>query len=323
MDKTNPDISIVVPLYNEGKNIPPLISALENVLDGLDRLYEIVLVDDGSTDDTLSGAKKAASRNPRVKIVTFKKNFGQTAAMAAGFDHSTGNIIIPMDGDLQNDPRDIPRLLEKLDEGYDVVSGWRKNRKDQKLKRIVPSVIANKVISIISGVHLHDYGCSLKAYRREVIEDVRLYGEMHRFIPIYAVWHGASVTEIEVTHHPRKFGKSKYGIERTFKVILDLVVIKFLGQYVQKPIYIFGGLGIISLLGGFFAGFLAFYFKLIGGKSFVETPLPQLCVLLFILGFNSILMGLLAEICIRIYYESQGKRTYLVKETINFDRQNQ
>lgn len=222
-----------------------------------------------------------------------------------------------MDGDLQNDPNDIPRLLAKLDEGYDVVSGWRRIRKDHALMRNFPSHVANKIISFISRVPLHDYGCTLKAYRRDVIEDVRLYGEMHRFIPIYAVWHGARVTEIEVSHHPRKYGKSKYGFERTVKVILDLIVIKFLGQYVQKPIHIFGFLGILSIIGGFFAGIWAVLLKMIYGTSFIKTPLPQLCVLLFVLGFNAILMGLLAEICIRIYYETGNKRTYLVRETRN------
>jgi dolichol-phosphate mannosyltransferase len=311
------DISIIVPLYNEEQNVFPFTQAVVDVLDGLNKSYEVIFVDDGSTDGTFLNLCEVAQKNPSVKVVSFKRNYGQTSAMAAGFNYSSGEIVIPMDGDLQNDPRDIPRLLAKLGEGYDVVSGWRKDRKDRTLSRIFPSAIANKVISLISGVNLHDYGCTLKAYRRNVIEDVRLYGEMHRFIPIYAVWHGASVAEIEVEHHPRRFGKSKYGFERTFKVILDLMVVKFLGQYVQKPIYIFGGLGILSILAGFLAGLWALYLKFFHHTSLIQTPLPLIFVLLIVLGFNAILMGLLAEICIRIYYESQNKSTYLVRETRN------
>lgn len=311
------DLSVIIPLYNEEDNVFPMVESLKKVLSTVDRSYEIIFVNDGSNDRTRDHLLAACDDNPEVKMVCFKRNFGQTAAMAAGIDYSRGSVIIPMDGDLQNDPGDIPRLLTELDEGYDVVSGWRKNRKDKTLSRIIPSMIANKVISLISGVHLHDYGCSLKAYRRHVIEDVRLYGEMHRFIPIYASWQGAKVTEMVVNHHPRQFGKSKYGIERTVKVILDLIVIKFLGRYVQKPIYIFGGLGFLSLLGGFLAGLWAVYLKYFRNTSFIETPLPQLCVLLFVLGFNAILLGLLAEITIRIYYETQNKRTYLVQEVRN------
>ncbi len=317
--KGSVELSVIIPLLNEEGNVLPLADSLLKVLPGLGKTYEIIFVDDGSTDETFTRLCEVAKKNPEVKVISFKRNFGQTAAMAAGIDSSSGEIIIPMDGDLQNDPADIPRLLSKISEGYDVVSGWRKNRKDRTISRIFPSLIANKIISIIGGVHLHDYGCSLKAYRREVIADVRLYGEMHRFIPIYAAWHGARVTEVVVGHHPRKFGKSKYGIERTVKVILDLIVIKFLGQYVQKPIYIFGGLGILSILGGGLAGLWALYLKLFRDTSFIQTPLPQLFVLLFVLGFNAILLGLLAEISIRTYYETQNKRTYLVRETRNLD----
>ena len=311
------DISIIVPLYNEEQNVFPFTQAAVDVLEGLNKSYEVIFVDDGSTDGTFMNLCEVAQKIPSVKVVSFKCNYGQTSAMAAGFNYSSGGIVIPMDGDLQNDPRDIPRLLAKLEAGYDVVSGWRKDRKDRAFSRIFPSAISNKVISLISGVHLHDYGCTLKAYRRNVIEDVRLYGEMHRFIPIYAVWHGASVAEIEVEHHPRRFGKSKYGFERTFKVILDLMVIKFLGQYVQKPIYVFGGLGILSILGGFLSGLWALYLKFFRHTALIQTPLPLIFVLLIVLGFNAILMGLLAEICIRIYYESQNKPTYLVRETRN------
>lgn len=313
------DLSIIIPLYNEEENVVPLVKSLLEVLEKVPKGYELILVDDGSTDGTFERLEEMARRDQGIKVLSFKRNFGQTAAMSAGIDHARGNILVPMDGDLQNDPRDIPRLLAKLDEGYDVVSGWRKKRRDRTLSRIIPSMIANKIISFISGVHLHDYGCSLKAYRREVIQDVRLYGEMHRFIPIYACWHGARVAEMVVHHRSRKHGKSKYGIERTVKVILDLIVIKFLGQYVQKPIYIFGGLGLISIAGGFLAGLLSVYLKLFGNKSFVQTPLPQLCVLLFVLGFNAILLGLLAEISIRTYYETQNKPTYLIRKTLNLD----
>jgi len=316
-EKQSVAISIIIPFYNEEENILPLFTSLNQVLAKLDKSHEMIFVDDGSTDDTFARLCDVAKENHQVKVISFKRNFGQTAAMAAGIDHASGDIIIPMDGDLQNDPNDIPRLLEKIGEGYDVVSGWRKDRQDNAFFRILPSFVANKIISLISGVHLHDYGCSLKAYCREVIEDVRLYGEMHRFIPIYAFWHGARVTEIDVNHFPRKHGKSKYGIERTFKVILDLVVIKFLGQYVQKPIYIFGGMGLISILGAFVTGFWALYLKYFRATSLIQTPLPQIFVLLFVLGFNSILLGLLAEITIRTYYEAQNKKTYLIRETLN------
>lgn len=312
-------ISIIIPFYNEEENIIPLFTSLYQVLAKLGKSYELIFVDDGSTDATFDRLCDVAKGNPEVKLISFKRNFGQTAAMAAGIDRSSGEILIPMDGDLQNDPNDIPSLLEKLDEGCDVVSGWRKKRQDNALFRILPSFLANKIISLISGVHLHDYGCSLKAYRREVIEDVRLYGEMHRFIPIYAVWHGAKVAEVVVNHLPRRHGKSKYGIERTLKVILDLIVIKFLGQYVQKPIYVFGGAGLVSILGAFAAGLWAIYLKIFRATSFIQTPLPQLCVLLFVLGFNAILLGLLAEITIRTYYEAQNKKTYLIRETRNLE----
>ncbi|MBN1902867.1 glycosyltransferase family 2 protein [Candidatus Sumerlaeota bacterium] len=313
------DISIIVPFYNEEENVLPLYESIKDVMEETHKSFEMIFVDDGSADGTFHVLSDIAERDSLVRIISFRRNFGQTAAMAAGIDHSSGDIIIPLDGDLQNDPGDIPWLLEKLEEGYDVVSGWRKDRKDSPISRNLPSLVANKIISLISGVHLHDYGCSLKAYRRDVIQEVRLYGEMHRFIPIYAVWHGAKVAEIEVRHRPRRHGRSKYGIERTFKVILDLIVVKFLGQYVQKPIYVFGGLGILCVLGGFLTGFWAAYLKYARNTSFIQTPLPQLCVLLFVLGFNAILLGLLAEISTRIYYETQHKKTYLIREKRNFD----
>ncbi len=248
----------------------------------------------------------------RVKVIRFRRNYGQTAALSAGIDHARGEIIIPMDGDLQNDPADIGRLLQKLDEGYDVVSGWRVDRKDP-LHRRVPSILANRLISRLSGVHLHDYGCSLKAYRSSALEDVRLYGEMHRFVPIYASWSGARVTEIPVTHHPRTRGRSNYGMERTIKVVLDLIVVKFLASYATKPIYVFGGFGVLSLLAAVAVFGLMVYLKLAGIRDFVATPLPLVVVMLGLVAFLSILLGLVAELTVRTYYESQGKRTYTIQ----------
>jgi glycosyltransferase involved in cell wall biosynthesis len=253
-------------------------------------------------------------------VIHFRRNFGQTTAIMAGIDYSSGDVLIPMDGDLQNDPQDIPKLLAKLQEGFEVCSGWREDRKDHALKRNLPSRIANWLISKISGVHLHDYGCSLKAYRREVIKGVKLYGEMHRFIPIYATWQGARVAEIPVTHHPRIHGESKYGLERTFKVILDLIVVKFLAQYAQKPIYVFGTFGLVSLFVAFIAAAASLYYKIFGHKSFIETPLPLIFVMASITGIMCILMGLLAEIIMRTYYESQGKSVYLIDECCNLEQ---
>jgi glycosyltransferase involved in cell wall biosynthesis len=278
--------------------------------------YEVIFVDDGSSDGTLEILLDLREKNPNVKIVSFSRNFGQTAALSAGIDFSKGDIIIPMDGDLQTDPEDILPLLEKIGEGFDVVSGWRKRRKDPFLTRRLPSIFANKIISWIGGVHLHDYGCTLKAYRKDILKNIRLYGEMHRFIPIYAQWIGARVSEIPVRHFPRGSGSSKYGMSRVFKVILDLMVVKFLLSYSQKPIYVFGGMGLLMILGSILAGCYAVYLKFFKGTSFILTPLPLLCVFLLLLGFLSILMGFLAEILTRTYYESQGKPTYQIKETI-------
>ncbi|HIN65424.1 MAG TPA: glycosyltransferase, partial [Candidatus Obscuribacterales bacterium] len=251
--------------------------------------------------------------------VRFVRNFGQTAALSAGIDHAKGSIIIPMDADLQNDPADIDRLIEKLEEGYDCVSGWRKNRKDGLMLRLIPSWTANKIISVISGVPLHDYGCSLKAYRREVLEGVRLYGEMHRFVPIYATWMGAKVTEIPVNHYARQFGQSKYGINRTIKVVLDLITIKFMSSYLTKPIYIFGSAGLWSLVACAAAFVWMVVLKYGYGTSFIETPLPVIVSMFFMVGIQLILMGLLAEILVRTYHESQDKRVYTVKKKVNLD----
>lgn len=306
-------LSIIVPFYNEEENITDVYNNISAILDTLDTSSEMIFVDDGSSDRTVEIGKELSTKDTRIKLVELARNFGQTAALMAGIDQAENDVIIAMDGDGQNDPKDIPRLLEKIDEGFDVVSGWRKNRQDKAISRRFPSMIANKLISKISGVHLHDYGCSLKAYRASVIKNVRLYGEMHRFIPIYASWQGGKVTELAVSHHARTKGESKYGLNRIFKVMLDLLVIIFLERYLTKPIYIFGGVGMLSLAGAFFSGIWAFYLKFIENVSFIETPLPLLVTLLTVTGFTSILMGLLAEVISRTYHESQDKRPYLVR----------
>lgn len=316
---SNVEVSIIIPVYNEEESLRPLYDELKQVVQQIQKNTEIIFVNDGSKDNSESILNHLAEQDKMVKVIHLQANFGQTAAIAAGLDHAEGEIIIPIDADLQNDPRDIPRLLAKLEEGYDVVSGWRKNRQDKWFNRTLPSLVANKLISIISGVKLHDYGCTLKAYRRKVIKDVKLYGEMHRFIPIYSAWYGAKVTEIVVNHRPRRFGKSKYGFERVIKVLLDLIVIKFLGDYAHKPIYVFGGVGILSFILAFLSGLWALYLKFFQKVSFIQTPLPLLFVLLIVLGFNAILLGLLAEISIRTYYEAQNKPTYLIKEKRNFE----
>ena len=302
-------VSVVVPVFNEELNIEELYGRITAVLRDS---VEFIFVDDGSTDGTFARLRRLAAGDPRVRLVRFRRNFGQTAALSAGIDHARAEIIVPMDGDLQNDPKDIPRLLAKLDEGYDVVSGWRVHRRDPLSKRLL-SLIANRLISWISGVHLHDYGCSLKAYRRAVLEDVRLYGEMHRFVPIYASWQGARVAELTVEHHARTRGKSNYGMERTAKALLDLIVVKFLASYATKPIYVFGGFGLLA----FFLALLTFgwmlYYKLAGLKDFVQTPLPLVVVMLLLVGCLSMLLGLVAELTVRTYYESQGKRTYVLR----------
>jgi len=309
-------LSILIPIYNEEGNLSMLYEKLMTALKKAGKPYEVIFVDDGSSDGTLEILLDLREKNPNVKIVSFSRNFGQTAALSAGIDFSKGDIIIPMDGDLQTDPEDILPLLEKIGEGFDVASGWRKRRKDPFLTRRLPSIFANKIISWIGGVHLHDYGCTLKAYRKDILKNIRLYGEMHRFIPIYAQWIGARVSEIPVRHFPRGSGSSKYGMSRVFKVILDLMVVKFLLSYSQKPIYVFGGMGLLMILGSILAGCYAVYLKFFKGTSFILTPLPLLCVFLLLLGFLSILMGFLAEILTRTYYESQGKPTYQIKETI-------
>ncbi len=317
-----PEISLFLPVLNEEPNLRPLHAKIDEALAALGRTAEVIYVDDGSTDGGLEVLREIAARDPRVHVISLRRNYGQTAAMAAGIDAARGRVLIPMDADMQNDPRDIERLLDKLDEGYDVVSGWRKERQDKMVTRKIPSMIANSIISMIGGVKLHDYGCSLKAYRREFLKDVRLYGEMHRFIPIYASWVGARVTEIPVRHYARTMGKSKYGLSRTFKVMLDLMTIKFMASYHTKPIYVFGMFGIgafgISLLAALWA-----VSRKLQGESFIRTPLPVLAVVMFAVGIQFILMGLLAEMLVRTYHESQAKAIYVVRERVGFEDERQ
>jgi glycosyltransferase involved in cell wall biosynthesis len=313
-----PDISVFLPVFDEEPNLRLLHEKLDAALRKLGRTAEIIYVDDGSRDGSLAVLRELANADERVRVVSLKRNYGQTAAMAAGIDAARGRVLIPMDADLQNDPADITRLLEKLDEGYDVVSGWRKNRQDKLITRKIPSMLANRLISWIGGVPLHDYGCSLKAYRRESLEDVRLYGEMHRFIPIYASWAGARVTEIPVEHHARTMGKSKYGLSRTIKVIFDLMTIKFMASYQTKPIYIFGTFGFLSFFVSFVAAVWALVLKLLHKADFIQTPLPIIAIVLFAVGIQFLLMGLLAEMLVRTYHESQSKRIYSVREKIGF-----
>ena len=312
-------LSVIVPVYNEELNVPVLIERLLPVLDGLGYPFEVIAVDDGSTDRSLEQLRKAASIRPEVKVVSLARNYGQTAAMMAALDYASGEIIVPIDADLQNDPADIPMLIAKLHEGYDVVSGWRQERKDFAIKRKLVSRIANAFISRISGVRLHDYGCSLKAYRRSVIGRVRLYGEMHRFVPIYASWYGARIIEVPVRHHPRVHGSSHYGLERVLKVLLDLAVVRFLDRYLAKPIYVFGGFGFLWFAVAFVTLIYVLYLKFFENLSMIQTPLPTLVAIAFMMGVMSILIGLLAEIVVRIYFEAQSKLSYHTRETLNFD----
>lgn len=307
-------VSIIVPVYNEEANILPLHTRINRVLKEQEVSYEVIYVDDGSVDETFVQLRHVAMSDEHVRVVRLRRNFGQTAAISAGIAHSTGEILVFMDGDLQNDPVDIPRLLAKVEDGYDVVSGWRKQRKDARFSRKLPSWIANALISKVTGVYLHDYGCTLKAYRREVFQHIRLYGEMHRFIPAYAALAGATITEMEVVHHPRRFGVSKYGISRTVRVLLDLTTLKFLGGFGTKPLYAFGIPGISALL---FGGTLSFTWlaqRLLPPRIRVHrNPLLPLSILFTGFGMQCIMMGLLAELLMRTYHESQGKSTYVVK----------
>lgn len=314
----NPYLSIVVPVFNEEDALPQLIPSLYEVLNATGHAFEVIIVNDGSGDNSISVLRQLSEQYSSLRVVDFRRNYGQTAAIMAGIQYASGEILISIDADLQNDPKDIPRLLNKIDEGFDLVSGWRKQRKDSPVKRTLLSKIANFIISKISGVHLHDYGCTLKAYRRALIKDIKLYGEMHRFIPIYAKWMGARITEIPVNHHPREFGVSKYGMERIVKVTLDLLVVKFLDRHFAKPIYVFGGFGLLSIFFSFVSGGYMLYLKGLG-HSMILTPLPVLTAFLLMIGIMSILMGLIAEMLVRTYFESQDRASYGIRELINFE----
>ena len=310
-------VSIIVPVYNEEQNIGLLYKAVEKSAKTMGIPWELILVDDGSQDNSLENIKDIVKEHPKhVSAVVLRRNFGQTAAIAAGIDHSEGEIIILLDADLQNDPADIPIMVKKLAEGYDLVSGWRFHRQDKFLTRTLPSRIANSLISAVTGVKLHDYGCTLKAYRREVLTGFRLYGEMHRFIPVYANSVGAKIVEVKVHHHARKFGKEKYGLERVFKVILDLFTVKFLTSYSSKPIYLFGGTGIALITFSFISLLYLGIRRIIAKISPFSSPLFTIAIMIASMGFQSILMGLIAELLVRTYHESQNKPVYTVREVI-------
>ncbi|MDI6891002.1 MAG: glycosyltransferase family 2 protein [Thermodesulfovibrionales bacterium] len=308
-------LSIVIPLYNEEENVPILYEKLKESLNPLKKEYEILFVDDGSTDRTLSILEEIQSKDNRVVVLSLRRNFGQTAAFAAGFDFARGDIVITMDGDLQNDPSDISKLLE-LTKDYDLVSGWRKKRKDPFFRRRLPSILANWLISNVTGVKLHDYGCSLKAYRRDVIKNLKIYGEMHRFIPAVASWYGVRVAEVEVAHRQRLKGRSKYGISRTIKVVLDLITVKFLQSFSTKPIQFFGPVGVMSGFLGFLISLYLSIDKIFFGRNIGGRPLLLLGVLLIIVGIQLIGMGLLGEMLVRVYHESQRKPTYVIKKIL-------
>jgi glycosyltransferase involved in cell wall biosynthesis len=315
------NLSLVIPVYNEEGNLPLLFESIYRTMALLDRSWEAILVDDGSRDKSLSILEQHAKEDPsHIRVISFRRNFGQTAAIAAGLDYAQGETIVLLDADLQNDPADIPAMLARLDEGYDLVSGWRISRKDNAITRNFPSMIANWLISRVTGVYLHDYGCTLKAYRRDVLVGFRLYGEMHRFIPVYASSVGAKITEMPVNHHPRKFGKTKYGLERTVKVILDLFTVKFLVAFSSKPIYLFGGTGGLLMSIGFGLMVYLLIRRIFFLVSVTGSPLFQVSAMLFTLGFQSLLMGLIAELLVRTYHESQRKPTYTVRTMINLEQ---
>ena len=317
--KSNPMyLSLIIPMYNEEENVPRLYSAISQILREQAFTFEIIFVDDGSTDGTAIRLRCLAKEDPSVRVVQLRRNFGQTAAISAGVALSQGEIMVFMDGDLQNDPIDIPRLLAKLDEGYDIVSGWRKNRKDAQLSRKLPSLIANRIIAKVTGVKIHDYGCTSKAYRRGVFQYLRLYGEMHRYMPAYAALSGAKIAEIEVIHHPRRFGKSKYGISRTLRVILDLITLKFLGSFGTKPLHAFGGIGLFTMIIGGLLSIITLGSKVFPPHTRVHrNPLLPISLHFSGFGMQCIMLGLLSELLMRTYHESQGKSTYVVKEVIS------
>ena len=311
-------LSLIIPVYNEAPSLPLLFQRLQEALSGHD--HEVIFVNDGSRDGSFDVLRAECQRNPRYRAIDFRRNFGQTAAINAGILHAKGDILVLMDSDLENDPADIPKLLAKLDEGFDVVSGWRRDRwQGQYLTRKLPSLMANKLISSISGVSLHDYGCTLKAYRRDVIQGVSLYGQMHRFIPVYCSWQGGRVGEMPVNYQPRQFGKSNYGLFRTYKVMLDLLLIKFLDKYMTKPIHFFGGAGFLSFFLALITGGTMLFLKATGRADFVQTPLPMMTAMFFIVGVLMVLLGVLAELIVRTYFESQGKTTFSIRERVNLN----
>jgi glycosyltransferase involved in cell wall biosynthesis len=310
------DLSLVVPIYNEYESIPRLLDAITKVMVNLNYSYEIVCVDDGSVDGSADLLREFATQDENLSVLLLRRNYGQTAAMAAGFDYARGNVIITLDGDLQNDPADIPMLMNKLNEGYDLVSGWRKHRKDNQVTRLLPSKIANWIIGRVTGVSLHDYGCSLKAYRAEVVHDMNLYGELHRFLPALASIEGARITEVAVNHHARQFGKSKYGLGRTFRVVMDLLTVYFMKRFLTKPMYVFGLLGVVSTLAGFLLGCYLTFIKFAFNEAIGDRPLLILAIVLFLAGIQLFCFGLLAELLMRTYHESQNRPIYRVREVL-------
>ncbi len=310
------DLSVVIPVFNEAENIGALYAQLKSVLKGLGRLYEIIVVDDGSTDGSFNLLRNLQAQDSHLTVIRLRRNFGQTAAFAAGFALAEGDVVITLDADLQNDPADIPKLLELIDQGYDVVSGWRVDRKDPFLTRRLPSMIANRLISEVTGVHLHDYGCSLKAYRSEVVKGINLYGDLHRFIPAMASWLGISIAEVPVNHRARQHGQSKYGLSRTFRVLLDLLTVRFLLSYSTRPIHIFGGLGLLSFGIGTVLGLYLSFIKLVFHQDIGGRPLLLLAILLMVVGVQLVSMGLLGELVVRTYHETQGKPIYAVREIL-------
>ena len=320
MHKKGPELSIVIPLLDEQDNIGPLYEQISRALGHRDD-YEVIFVDDGSTDSSFARLADLQKADPRIRVIRFRKNFGQTAALSAGFAYARGKVIVAMDADLQNDPADIPKMVAKLDEGFDVVSGWRRTRHDAAVTRRLPSRMANWLISVITGVKLHDYGCTLKAYRREVLAETRLYGEMHRFIPALASWSGATIAEVVVNHRPRTAGVAKYGLGRTWKVLLDLMTVNFLGSFSTKPIYVFGGLGLLSGLGAIVLALTVIYQKVYFRTDMSGNPLLILTAVFIIATIQFILMGLLAELLVRTYHESQNRPTYVIKEILEASHQ--
>ena len=313
------NLSVVVPLYNEEESLPHLVEQLLKALRPTDEAFELVLVDDGSSDCTANVLAQLSAKVPEVVAVLLRKNYGQTAAMAAGFDVAGGEVIVSLDGDLQNDPADIPMLLAKLREGYDLVSGWRHQRQDAALQRKLPSRIANRLIGRVTGVRLHDYGCSLKAYRREVLSDMRLYGELHRFLPALAFIEGARITEVKVNHRARQFGSSKYGIDRTFRVLMDLLTVWFMKRFLTRPMYVFGFGGLLAIAASLITSTYLLMIKVMGG-DIANRPLLTLAVVLGLAGIQLFCFGLLGELLIRTYHESQGRPIYRIRETLRGGR---